>query len=145
MSIITNEMLAAIGVESDARIYRVDPSAIRRFAEAVGDKNIVYELEHIAPPTFLRYFDEVPPFLEFPMPYTNILDGGSDWEFYEPVHAGDEITSTTEVTKIFEKTGALGHMIFVVHKHRYTRSDSVQIAQQLSTTIYYNEGPQKEK
>ena len=74
MSIITNEMLAAIGVESDARTYRVDPSAIRRFAEAVGDKNIVYELEHIAPPTFLRYFDEVPPFLEFPMPYANILD-----------------------------------------------------------------------
>ena len=142
MSIITNEMLTAIGVESNTRTYRVDPSAISQFVEAVGDKNIVFELEHIAPPTFLRYFDEVPPLLEFPMPYTNILDGGSDCEFYEPVHAGDEITSTTEVTKIFEKTGALGHMIFVVRRHRYNRSDSVQIAQQLSTTIYYSGGPQ---
>ena len=142
MSIITNEMLTAIGVESNTRTYRVDPSAISQFVEAVGDKNIVYELEHIAPPTFLRYFDEVPPLLEFPMPYTNILDGGSDWEFYEPVHTGDEITSTTEVTKIFENTGALGHMIFVVRRHRYNRSDSVQIAQQLSTTIYYSGGPQ---
>ena len=142
MSIITNEMLTAIGVESNTRTYRVDPSAISQFVEAVGDKNIVYELEHIAPPTFLRYFDEVPPLLEFPMPYTNILDGGSDGEFFEPVHAGDEITSTTEVTKIFEKTGALGHMIFVVRRHRYNRSDSVQIAQQLSTTIYYSGGPQ---
>ena len=142
MSIITNEMLAAIGVESDPCTRRVDPSAISEFANAVGDKNIAYELEQIAPPTFLRYFDEVPPILEFPMPYAHILDGGSDWEFYEPVHAGDEITSTTEVTKIFEKTGALGHMIFVIRRHRYNRSGSVQIAQQLSTTIYYSGGPQ---
>ena len=43
---------------------------------------------------------------------------------------------------ISKKTGALGHMIFVVRRHRYNRSDSVQIAQQLSTTIYYSGGPQ---
>ena len=136
-SILTQEMRDAISVESAPRTHVAEAGAIRRFAEAVGDHNPQYPDGIVAPPTFLRSLDDVPPVPEFDIPYPDILDGGSDWEFFMPVRAGDEITSTTKLVDVFEKTGSLGDILFVVREHRYVNQNEKTAAVQKSTTIYY--------
>ncbi len=134
-------MRDAIGVVSAARTYVAERGAITRFAQAIGDPNPRYRDGTVAPPTFLRSYDQVPPVPEFEIPYPDILDGGSDWEFFEPVRAADKITVTTTVANVFEKTGNLGEMLFVVREHRYMNQNEQTAATQNSTTIYYTAAP----
>ena len=61
---ITQEMLGAVGVESEPATHLVEAGAILKFAVAIGDPNPVFNDEKaarksrygslIAPPTFLR-------------------------------------------------------------------------------------------
>ena len=136
-SVITDQMRAAIGIKSEPRKQIAEAGAIRRFAEAIGDLNPRYRDGMIAPSTFLRSFDLVPPPPEFDIPYPDILDGGSDWEFLVPVRAGDKIAATTKVVDVSGKSGSLGDMLFVVREHRYVNQDRQTAAVQKSTTIYY--------
>ena len=137
-SVVTDQMRATIGIKSEPRKHIAEAGAIRRFAEATGDLSPRYRDGTVAPPTFLRSFDQVPPAPEFEIPYPDILDGGSNWEFFEAVRANDEITATTEVVGVSEKTGSLGAMLFVVREHRYVNQHGQTATVQKSTTIYYD-------
>ena len=93
-SAITPEMKAAIGVESEPRTSEVETGAIIKFAEAIGDTNPIFNDEAaarqsryggmIAPPTFLRSMSAGPLKVDFRIPYSANLDGGSEWEYFEP-------------------------------------------------------------
>lgn len=135
---ITGEMRAAIGAVSARRTHVVEAGAVRRFAEAVGDPNPLYTAGAAAPPTFPRSFDETPPVPEFDIPHPDVLDGGSEWEFFGRIAAGEEITATTEVCDVLEKTGRLGEMLLVVRQHVYADRSGRTAATQRSTTIYYS-------
>ena len=135
---ITGEMRAAIGSVSARRTHVVEAGAVRRFAEAVGDPNPLHATGGAAPPTFPRSFDETPPVPEFDIPYPDILDGGSEWEFFGRITAGDGVTATTEVCDVLEKTGRLGEMLLVVRRHVYADRSGQTAATQRSTTIYYS-------
>ena len=62
-SVITQEMRDAVGVESDPVTYDIEKGAIIRFAQAIGDDNVIFNRENdarktrykglVAPPTFL--------------------------------------------------------------------------------------------
>ena len=62
-SLVTDELKAAIGVESAPALNEVEKGAIRKFAQAVGDPNPLWQDEEyakkgpygriVAPPTFL--------------------------------------------------------------------------------------------
>lgn len=137
-SVVTQEILDAVGVESAPKAYVAEAGAIRRFAEAIGDTNPRHHDGSAAHPTFLRSFDHVPPPPEFDIPYLDILDGGSDWKFFDPVRAGDKIVVTTKIVNVFQKTGSLGEMLFIVREHQYVKPNRGTTAIQTSTTIYYN-------
>src|SRR5205823_2335357 len=122
---VTEAMKQAIGIESEPTTFDVEKWHIKRFAEAVGDENPLYTNEVsarktrygsvIAPPTFFRAFfpkdPKVNPFLNLPL--KRILDGGSDWEWFEPVRPGDRITATSRLASVQQKSGRLGAMLLV--------------------------------
>ena len=64
----------------------------------------------VSPPTFLRAMRAVRPELPFEIPFTRLLDGGSDWEYFEHVRPGDVITAVGRVEDIRERTGSIGQM-----------------------------------
>jgi acyl dehydratase len=147
-SFLTPEMQQqAIGVESPPVTLEVEKGAILSFAEAIGDDSPLYTDEAqarrthygglIAPPTFLRCMRAVRPQLPFPVPFDRVLDGGSDWEYFEPVRPGDRITAVGRVTDIRERPGRLGLMIFITTVITYTNQFGQVVATQTNTTIRY--------
>lgn len=144
---ITPELRAAIGVESEAEVYEVEKGAIIRFAEAIGDPNPVYQDEAaarksryggiIAPPTFFRAMRAGPPRAQVESPLKRVLDGGSEWEFYEPVRPGDRITVTQALADAAQRSGRLGTMVILTRETRYVNQLGQLVALQRTTSITY--------
>ena len=93
---LTEEMRQmAIGVEGLAVVYQVEAGAIIKFAQAIEDDNPNFNDESaarrsqygglVAPPTFLRSAGASRPETPFDVPFSRLLDGGSDWEYFEVV------------------------------------------------------------
>ncbi|HYB89762.1 MAG TPA: MaoC family dehydratase N-terminal domain-containing protein [Candidatus Binataceae bacterium] len=104
---------------------KVSAEDIEKFCEALGESNPIYNDEQaakkgpygelVAPPSFAvsfrngrHFFEHIPRFGQ------RGFDAGKDVEFVRPVRAGDEITLTSYVKEIYEKTGRSGSMVFVV-------------------------------
>lgn len=146
-SIITNKMRAVIGVESVPVNQEIEKGAIIRFAQAIGDTNPLFTDEAaarksrygglIAPPTFLRSVIAGPPTVDFEQPYSAGLDGGSEWEYFEPVRPGDRITHTVRITDLFEREGRLGNMLFVISEGRFVNQFGALVALERNTGIHY--------
>ena len=146
-SVITQEMRDAVGVESEPVTHLVEAGAIVKFAQAIGDPNPVFNDEQaargmryggmVAPPTFLRSMPAGPPRAEVRSPYPASLDGGSEWEYFEPIRSGDRITVTNRVVDVFERQGRLGGMLFIVRETRYVNQFGQVAATQRTTGISY--------
>ncbi len=150
-SVITDEMKAAIGVESEPSVYEIDKSAIRRWAEAIGDPNPLYNDEEYAKSKGYRSLVAPPGFIgqyafpvkagritrSFKSPFTRNLNGGSEYEFYKPIQAGDTITSTSKITDIRERKGRMGTMLIVTSETTYKNQDGEVVAKSRGTGISY--------
>src|SRR5271157_2984308 len=111
---LPEEIKKLIGTSGSVRIYEVEKGAIRRFADAVDDPNLLYRDEEyagksrygsiIAPLGFFGWpvkqiqgsalAVDIPPELVSALeqagyPISSVLDGGMEWEFFIPVRAGD--------------------------------------------------------
>ncbi len=136
----------ALGLQSGPATLEVEKGAVARFAEAVGDPSPLFNDEAaarktrlgglVAPPTFLRSLR-----LERPTvpdaPFEKLLDGGSDWEYFEPVRVGDHITGVVRIADLWERSGRLGTMLFTVLEFTYTNQLGELVATQRNTLIYY--------
>ena len=147
-SFLTEEMIKqAIGQKSAPTTVDIEKGAIIKFAQAIEDDNPVYNDEKsaresrygglIAPPTFLRSVGVDRPTYPFDMPFTRLLDGGSDWEYCHPVRAGDRITAISEIADINERTGRMGLMIMTSIVVTYSNQFDQVAARQTSTSIRY--------
>jgi acyl dehydratase len=104
---------------------KVSADEIRTFCDAIGESNPLYTDEAaakqgpyggiVAPPAFAvtfrngrHFFEHVPRFGR------RGFDAGKDVEFVTPIRPGDEVTLTSHVKEIYEKTGRTGTMVFVV-------------------------------
>ena len=145
---LTEEMRQqAIGQRSAPRTVDVEKGAIIKFAEAIEDDNPVFNDEQaaresrygglIAPPTFLRSVGVDRPTYPFDLPFNRLLDGGSDWEYFHPVRAGDKITAVSEIIDINERTGRMGLMIITSIVVTYRNQNDQVAATQTSTSIRY--------
>ena len=147
-SVITQEMRDAIGVESYPVINEIEKGAIIKFAQAIGDTNPIYNDEEIArqtkyggliaPPTFLRSMKVGAPKVEYKNPYTANVDGGSEWEYFEPIRPGDLISVTTYVADVHERQGRLGNMLITVRETKYINQFDKVVALQRTTGISYD-------
>ena len=147
-SFLTEEMRQqAIGSESEPKVLEVEKGAIIKFAEAIGDDNPVYNDEAaaraskygglIAPPTFLRSAVSARPDLPFDVPFDRVLDGGSDWDYFQPVRPGDRITAVSRIEDINERNGSIGLMLIQTIVITYTNQFDQVVATQTSTSIRY--------
>lgn len=145
---LTEEMRQqAIGVESPPTTVEVEKGAIIKFAQAIGDDNPIFNDEIaarntrygglIAPPTFLRSVIVERPEYLFEMPYDRLLDGGSEWEYFEPVRVGDRITAVSRITDMSERTGRMGLMVMTTYVITYRNQFDQVMATQTSTSIRY--------
>ena len=146
--VITEEIRSqSIGTESSPVTLEVEKGAIARFSEAIEDPNPLYTDEVaarrsryggiIATPTFLRNLRTERLELPFEEEFQRVLDGGSEWEYFESVRVGDRITAVNRVTDVSERAGRLGPMIFVSTVTTYTNQLDQVVATQKSTLIRY--------
>jgi acyl dehydratase len=148
-SVITEEMRKVIGVESEPVIYEVEKGAIRKFADAIGDPNPLYYDEEyakksryggiIAPPGFFGWpvkggFVTTHP---FDTPLKSLLNGGSEFEYFQPVRAGDVLSVTNKVTDLYEREGRLGRMLFTQWESTYRNQKGEIVAKARGTFINY--------
>jgi acyl dehydratase len=145
---VTDEARKQIDKSGDPRTVEVERGAIRRFAEAIGDPNPVFNNERearasrfgemIAPPTFCRSLSAAIPDVKLDMGESfRGLDGGSDWEYFEPIRPGDRITVQTKIADLRESEGKLGPMVFITTETSYTNQFGQVCAIQRSTAIRY--------
>jgi len=144
---VTDEARSQIGKSGEPRTIEVERWAIRRFADAIGDENPLFHDEKaarktrfgsmIAPPTFCRALSAAIPEVKLDMPAFRGLDGGSDWEYFEPIRPGDRITVQTKIADLRESEGRLGPMVFITTETSYTNQFGEICAIQRATGIRY--------
>jgi acyl dehydratase len=153
-TVITDEMRAAIGKESEPVTVEVDKTAVRMFARAVGYKDLVFYDEEYAKSKGYRSLPVPMGFLGHPIyrpdrpsrpayvmafetPFKRVLNGGTDFEYYEPVCAGDVLTATTKISDIQEREGRMGPMLFIISETTYKNQEGKAVATFRGTLIQY--------
>jgi acyl dehydratase len=130
-SLITDDLRKLVGVTLDTIIFKVEEGAIQRYAEAIDDPNPLFnELDYarktkygrlLAPPGFTgwpvkagRLSQRLLGSLTKAGAPSRLLDGGVEFEFAEPIGAGDLLTATTKIASMTERETKLGKTIFTV-------------------------------
>ena len=136
-----------LGAEVLRTSQKVEIGAINKFLDAIGNADPQHSTdqpnEHksekhiVAPPTFLRTLNAEHPTQLNEFPYDRIFDGGSEWEYLNPVCSDDIISAVTSITRIYERTGRSGQLLFIVTETTYTNQHNRIVAKQESTSIKY--------
>ena len=145
-SLITDEMRAAIGIETEPISYDIEKGAIRKFAEAIGDLNPLYHDEEyakktkyggiIAPPTFLCTC-EGGRGKEIDIPLSRRLNGGSEFEIFQPIRPGDIISANSKLVDLVERQGKMGRMLLRTSETTYKNQTGEIVAKGRFTSIFY--------
>ena len=154
-SLITDEMRAAIGKESEPTTLEIDKTSVRMFARAVGYNDPVYYDEAAAQAAGYRSLPAPPGYLGTPVfdpnrrgvrqqgmmepsrPLKRVLNGGTDVEYLADVCAGDVLTSTSAIASIEERQGRLGEMLITTTKTTYRNESGEVVAIMTGTGIRY--------
>lgn len=151
-SLIPTESLALVGqVESTSGPVEITALGAQRYAHAVGDLNPVYFDETaavaagyrgiVAPPTYVQYalvrtrpLDEIRDDGLFKgnsalrLRVQRTMFGGEEWDFVEPVHIGDTITSASSLVGLDEKQGGKGPFVRITRETTYTNQSGHVVA-----------------
>lgn len=154
-SLITDEMRAQIGKESEPTTLEIDKTSVRMFARAVGYTDPVYYDEEAAKAAGYRSLPAPPGYLGTPVydpnrrgarpqqmmepsrPLKRMLNGGTDVEYLADICAGDVLTSSSAVSSIEERQGRLGEMLITTTKTTYRNQDGKVVAIMTGTGIRY--------
>ena len=159
-SVITDKMREAVGKESAPTALEVDKTGCRMFARAVGHTDLIfYDEEYakskghrstVAPPGFLgtpifkprgaggEGADGAGEFIaRSEVPYKRVLNGGTEYEYFDVICAGDVLTSRSKVTDYSERSGSLGPMLITNRETTYTNQNGTVVAKLRGTVIQY--------
>ena len=76
--------------------------------------------------------------IEFPqLPLKNILAGGRELEFLQPLRPGDTLSVTGKILDLYEKEGKRGKMVFVVSENTYFKQRNEVVLKEKITNIFY--------
>ncbi len=114
-----------IGRESEPVVHEIERSAIRRFADALGDPNPLYQDEAVAraaghpalvaPPTFPVALTSNERFRHsLDLGTRSMLHAEQQFEYQRPLVAGDRITVVSRVADVLERPSASGPMDVIV-------------------------------
>jgi hydroxyacyl-ACP dehydratase HTD2-like protein with hotdog domain len=155
-SYITDEMRAAIGVESEPWTVEVDKTSVRMFARAVGYTDPIFYDEDFARSKGYRSLPAPPHYLGTPVfnpatsdatfgggarrrfntPFKRGLNGGTDIEYFDTIVAGDVLTATSKISDIVQRQGSIGTMLITTTETTYRRDGKV-VAIMRGTGISY--------
>tara|TARA_Y100000588_G_scaffold303584_1_gene326143 strand:+ start:61 stop:549 length:489 start_codon:yes stop_codon:yes gene_type:complete len=155
-SLITDEMQASIGKDSEITTLEIDKTSVRMFARSVGYTDPVYYDEEAAQAAGYRSLPAPPGYLGTPLydpnkrsarptqvalepsrPLKRMLNGGTDIEYLADICAGDVLTSTSAVSSIEERLGRLGEMLITTTKTTYRNQHGEIVAIMTGTGIRY--------
>jgi acyl dehydratase len=68
--------------------------------------------------------------------YWRVVDGGIEYEFFQPVRAGDMLTAKSIIKEIREREGKTGKMAFVIIETAYHNKKDELVAKARATAIY---------
>lgn len=123
----------------------VEKGAIRKFAQAIGDDNPLYVDEEaaaagrygklMAPPTFARTFNfGVIDGMEFES--KGLIHADERFHYYRPIFAGDVLYCSRKLVNVFQKSGSLGQMTFLVYEQTAADEAGQPVVVSKSTIIY---------
>jgi hypothetical protein len=153
-SVITDQMRAEIGKESEPVTFEIDKTACRMFARAVGYTDPVYFDEDAARAAGHRGIPAPVGFLGHPVydpnkpqriggyfrgdsRFKRILNGGTDVEYRDEVCAGDVLTATAKLVDLSEREGRLGPMLITTTETTYRNQDGKVVAIMRGAGIQY--------
>ncbi len=156
-SVITDEMRASIGKESEPSTLEVDKTGCRMFARAVGHSDLIFYDEDyakskgyrsiVAPPGFFGTRTFAPsaggaagqgrPGMGFSIPYKRVLNGGTEIEYYGTVCAGDVLEARNKITGFNERSGSMGPMLITNRETTFRNQKGEIVAVERGTVIQY--------
>src|SRR3990170_6877754 len=153
-SVITDEMRALIGKESEPVTYEVDNTGCRQFARSAGCTDpAFFDAGYArskgyrgipAPAGFLGHPVVVPgqpvrvaEIFRLDVPLKRILNGGTDVEYFADVCAGDVLTATSKLTDLSEREGRMGLMLIVQTETAFKDRQGQTVAIMRGTAIRY--------
>lgn len=151
---LPEEVTKFIGQSGEVIVLEIDKGSIRRFVEATDDPKPIYLDEEyarnsrysaiIAPPGFFGWPikregsapDEGPLTVALAdAGFRNNLNGGEEFEFFQPIRAGDTLASLSKTIDIKEREGRTGNMAFVTTETTYTNQHGDLVAKVRQTLI----------
>ena len=155
---LPQEVTQLIGKAGEVIIMEVEKGAIKKYADAIGDFNPLYwEDEYAresrfgtitAPPGFFgwptRWKTSMPFFSELQKElldtiskagYTRLLAGGIEFDFIQPVYAGDTLATLPRIIDIVERETKSGNMVFSTLETTYTNQNGDLLARARNTLI----------
>jgi acyl dehydratase len=130
-SLITQAWRDLLAHEFPPTVLEVEQGNIRRWAEAVGDPNPLWNNDDyarksrygkmVAPLTFLidRGITPIADRIIATEGPPSFLNGGTEIEYFKPIEVGDRITATQKLADIKEKTGSSGRMLILLCEINY--------------------------
>ena len=147
--LITDEVRKAIGTEASPLVIEIEKGAIRKFAQAIGDANPLWQDEEyaekgkysgiIAPPSFFCTVDAgmSNTRMEIDWPLKRLVATGDELEFFHPVRPGDVITSTLKLAEVQEKETKGGKRLFVTFEVAFTNQKGEMVAKGRVSSMRY--------
>jgi acyl dehydratase len=136
-----------IGKEAEPEIWEVEKGHIKRFVQAIGDPNPLWQdmayaektryKNIIGPPLYLM--DEglvtlVDRLVNMAPDKANI-NGGTEIEYYKPIELGDAITTVAKLSDVQEKQGKSGYLIILTVEVAFTNQRGELVAKLRNTFV----------
>ena len=136
--IVSDELESLLNVEFGPEVYEIEKGMVRKFAEAIGDPNPLWE--KITPPTFPATL--VPTELLHKMvtakyPLTRFLNGANELEYFQTIRVGDVISVTARLEKLRRMEGKEGKTLFMIMGVTYKNQGGEVVARGKHTYIRY--------
>lgn len=148
---LPEEAKSFIGRVATPMILEVEKGAIKKYADAVGDENLLFWDEEYARNSRYGSIVAQPGFFGWPLKwkgtfvlitklrdefmqrmaeigFPRLLDAGIEYEFFSPVRAGDTLTASLEIESITAKEGKRGTMLTCINKTSYYNQFGVVVA-----------------
>lgn len=137
-----------VGIAEQPLIYEIEKGMIKRFAQAIGDSNPLWQDEGyaaktsyggiIAPPNFILTLGFSGILRDFIAdPEITVLHGSTEMDSYQAVRPGDVITVTSTVRSVRERQGEVDKMLFVTFDMLYKNKKDELVAECRQMTIIY--------
>ncbi|WP_407312831.1 MaoC family dehydratase N-terminal domain-containing protein [Desulfosporosinus sp. SB140] len=97
-----------IGRESESVVVKIKSEEVRRFAEATG-----VPFNDRVPPTFVGTLMQAS-IAGIELPIVGLIHGEQKITYHRPIRIGDSISYKRRVKDVYDRTGRLGKMTFVV-------------------------------